>query len=73
MLRKSSYFLIAILILAWPSFAYACSVCFLNMPNDQASIALRFGVIFMLILLVGTFIGFITFFLNIKKRTKLMS
>ncbi len=51
----------------------ACSVCFFGSANDPANIAMRVGIITLLVILLGVLGLFTKFFLAIKKRSKLIS
>ena len=50
----------------------ACSVCFWGSAKDPANIALRMGIITLLVVLLGILGLFAKFFLTIKKRSKLI-
>ncbi len=51
----------------------SCSVCFFGSANDPANIAMRVGIITLLVILLGVLGLFAKFFLTIKKRSKLIS
>jgi len=48
----------------------ACSVCFYGDPTDKMNIALRQGIVALLIVLMVVLGLFIKFFLNVAKRSK---
>ena len=50
--------------------AVACSMCFFGSPNNKANIALRVGVLTLLIIVVAVLATFAKFFLDIRKRTQ---
>ena len=51
---------------------FACSACFYGDPNQKALIAAKWGVLSMLIIVVGVLGIFIKFFVNFAKRSKLL-
>ncbi|MBI5150307.1 MAG: hypothetical protein HZA28_06020 [Candidatus Omnitrophica bacterium] len=65
-------FISLVLFLGGTQAGYACSVCFGGSSQDPANIGLRNGVIFLLAVVLLVLASFARFFLNIRKRTKLM-
>lgn len=53
--------------------ASACSVCFKPEGNETTAQSIRFGVLFLLAILLFVLGAFVSFFLNIRKRAKLIS
>lgn len=70
MIKKS--LLTAILILL-PNIANACSMCFFGDPEQPMNKGLEAGILTLLVILVGIFILFITFFLNFIRRSKALN
>ena len=73
------FFLARQLIIAvfmWSTFlapeALSCSVCFFGDPQDTANKALRFGILVMLIILLGVLGLVAKFLINFNRRAKLM-
>ena len=66
-------FLIFVILGLKVSTASACSVCFGGMPNTSTTIAIRWGVLVLLVILLGVLAGFTKFFMNINKRSKLFN
>ena len=66
------FILLTLLYFIYPPTVLACSICFYGSPNSTANIALRAGVLALLIILLGVLTIFAKFFLNIRKRAKLM-
>lgn len=62
--------LIIAFILSSAKLASACSVCFFGDPTEKANIALRNGILALLVVLLGVLTLFIKFFLGIAKRSK---
>ena len=52
---------------------WACSMCFYGSPKSTANTALRMGVLSLFIILLGVLFAFAKFFLNIRKRARLMT
>ena len=52
---------------------YACSVCFLGSPEDPMNISLRAAIVCMLGILVVVLGLFASFFLKVRRRSKLIS
>ncbi len=64
-------YLISSFILLLSKTSWACSVCFFGAPNDQANVALRAGVLVLLLLVFAVLGGFIKFFWSVYKKSKL--
>jgi len=52
---------------------FACSVCFFNAPDDPMSISLQYAVLALLGVLAVVLGLLAKFFINVRKREKLMS
>jgi len=52
--------------------AQACSVCFSNVPDDPANIALKNSVLVLLGVIATVLALFAKFFLSVRRREKLM-
>ena len=73
MIRQFYSILFSGAVLTSAQMGYACSMCFFGSPKDPANIALRGGVLTLLFILLGVLGGFIKFFLDIRKRSKLLT
>jgi len=64
-------FLNALFLILGQAAAQACSVCFYGDPTQQANVALRQGILLLLLVLVFVLVAFVSFFFSIAKRSKL--
>ena len=62
-----------VFLLTLSSNLWACSVCFLGTEKNLANTALRAGVLTLLIIVVAVLASFAKFFLNVRRRSHLMS
>jgi hypothetical protein len=69
MIRNIAIIAFIQLLIAGPS--YACSACFYGDPSQKTLIAAKWGVLSLLIILLGVMAGFIAFFINFIKRSSL--
>jgi hypothetical protein len=56
------------LLLYWSKTASACSICFFGDPTSRANVALRWGIITLLIVLVVVLALMVSFFLSVARR-----
>ena len=67
------YLILSFVFLTIPKTSLACSVCFFGDPSNQMNIALRAGVLTLLFIVLAVLGGFIKFFLDIYKKSKLLT
>ena len=53
--------------------SWACSICFYGSAKSTANIALRAGVLLLLIIVLGVLLAFTKFFLTVRKRSKFIT
>ena len=63
----------ALLLLAFTPSAFSCSVCFYGDPSSKQTTALRYSVLFLLIVLLTLMVLFTKFFFSFRKRAKLLN
>jgi hypothetical protein len=59
--------------LMFPNAAYACSVCFYGDPTQQANMALRQGIMALLLVLMVVLAALGCFFISVARRAKLQN
>jgi hypothetical protein len=69
-MSKTLTAILSVFLLAWPSFAFACSVCYGGAASPMITGA-KWAVIALLLIVAAVLVGFAAFFINLRKRAKL--